>query len=75
MVKETNGKGDITMARERESYRDNLERIIERFPGKEVLSVSEVSKYLKKDPRTVKRILPFKKGLGISIVTLARCLS
>ncbi len=63
------------MPREKEAYRDNLERIIEAFPGKEILSVTEVSRWMKKDPRTVKRVFPFKDGLGISIATLARCLS
>lgn len=63
------------MPREKEAYRDNLERIIEAFPGKEVLLVSEVARWLGKDPRTVKKLFPFKDGFGITIATLARCLS
>ena len=63
------------MPREKEAYRDNLERIIQAFPGQEVLTVHQVSKYLRRDPRTLKKVLPFKDGLGISIATLARILS
>ena len=33
------------MPREKESYRDNLERLMDRFPGKEILSLTEVSQY------------------------------
>lgn len=63
------------MPREKEAYRDNLARIIEAFPGKEVLTVADLSRWMKKDPRTIKRLFPMKKGLGISIATLARMLS
>lgn len=63
------------MPREKEAYYENLERITNAFPEKELLTVAEVSRFLRKDPRTIKRILPFKKGLGISVATLARCLS
>ena len=38
-------KGSRTMPREKESYRDNLERLMDRFPGKEILSFTEVSQY------------------------------
>lgn len=63
------------MPREKPAYRDNLERIIERFPGKEVLTIKEVSEFTGKNPRTVSKYFPIKKGLGISIATLARELS
>lgn len=63
------------MPREREAYRDNLERILASFPGRETLTVQEVARYLRKDPRTVKRIFPFKPGLGISVATMARYMS
>lgn len=33
------------MPREKESYRDNLEAIMTRFPGKEVLTLSDVLQY------------------------------
>lgn len=60
------------MPREKIDYRNQLERIMEAFPGKEVLSVNEVSKWLKSDQRTVARRFTFRKGYGISIVQLAR---
>lgn len=60
------------MSREKTDYRNQLERIMEAFPGKEVLSVNEVSKWLKKDNRTVKKMFSFREGYGISIVQLAR---
>lgn len=63
------------MPREKEAYRDNLERILAAYPGREVLTLQEVSRYLKKDPRSVKRIFPFKPGLGISVATMARYMS
>ena len=62
------------MPKEKEAYRDNLERIIFAFPGKEVLTVKDVALWMKKDPRTVKKQFPFKE-YGISIATLARALS
>jgi len=60
------------MPREKEAYRDQLERIIEAFPGREYILPSELSKWLKRDIRTVRRLFSFKKGFGISIVQLAR---
>ncbi len=63
------------MPREKEAYRDNLVRIMEAFPGKEVLCPTEVAKWLHMDYRKVKKIIPFKKGFGISVATLARFMS
>lgn len=63
------------MPREKEAYRDNLARIIEAFPGKEIITVTELAKWLHRDIRTVKRKFPIKDGIGISIATLARFLS
>lgn len=63
------------MSREKEMFRYNLERIIERFPGKEVLSYKDVCTYLKKDYKTVKKFFPKPKCGGIPIVILARELS
>lgn len=63
------------MAREKEAYRDNLERICAAFPNREVLTVAEVARYLGKDRRTLQKWLPFQKGIGISVVVLARHLS
>lgn len=62
------------MSREKESYKDNLERIKQAFPDREVLTIAEVARWMKRDPRTVKRELPFT-ALGISVATLARQLS
>ena len=62
------------MAREKECYRDNLERIAERFPGKELLTVQDVVDYTGLNRKTVKRLFEFKENY-ISLVKLARCLS
>lgn len=68
------------MAREKEAYRDNLELLMQRFPGKSALNQSEVARYLGRDRRTVAKKYSFdkkKKGCRstISIVVLARELS
>ena len=62
------------MPREKEAYRDNLERIIARYPDKELLTVKEVCVFLGRDYQTVKKLIPFKNNY-ISVATLARCLS
>lgn len=41
------------MAREKVSYRDNLQRLDERFPDKEILSFLEVVEWTGLDRRTV----------------------
>jgi hypothetical protein len=41
------------MSREKEDYRLNMERLIERFGYKEVLSLKEACDYLKCDRRTI----------------------
>ena len=58
------------MAREKPEYRRQLERIQEAFPGKEMLGIYEVAKWLHMDNRTVKKLFQFK-GTKISIVQLA----
>ncbi len=63
------------MSREKEAYRDNLERIIEAFPDKEIITASELASWLGLNIRTVYKYFPIKKGVGISKATLARCLS
>lgn len=63
------------MPREKEAYRDNLERIIEAFPGQEVIKAAQLAKWLKMDIRTVNKRFPLKEGIGISVATLARFLS
>lgn len=57
--------------REKEAYRDNLVRLMEAFPGKELLTVKDLSTYFHKDPRTIVRLFPIKE-YGISIATLSR---
>lgn len=61
------------MPREKESYRDNLERIIAAFPNKEMLTATEVANFWGKDVRTVRRVLKgkLKKHIGISVAVLA----
>ena len=58
------------MAREKPAFRLQLERIQAAFPGKEMLGVYEVAKWLKMDSRTVKKRFNFRDK-KISIVQLA----
>lgn len=64
----------IFMAREKEAYRDNLERINEAYPDRELLSVTDVSKFVGRCRDWCKRNYPFKSNF-ISKATLARELS
>lgn len=41
------------MAREKELFRDNLVRLDEKFPGKELIPLLDVTKYLGLDRRTL----------------------
>ena len=63
------------MAKEKASYRDNLERIIEKFPNKEFLKVKEVMEFTGLSYPTVKKLFTFNKSNFISIATLAREMS
>ena len=58
------------MAREKESFRDNLERINNAYPDKEILSKSDVVRYTGLNWRTVEKLYTFKKNY-ISKVKLA----
>ena len=62
------------MALEKPSYRDNLERIKEFFPTKELLKVKDVQKLLRFEQKTVERLFNFKDGY-ISVAKLAREMS
>lgn len=69
------------MPREKEAYRDNLERLMERFPGKEVLSFKEVSQFTGMGYYALKDSgIPFNRTKGrhgfywITIASLARWL-
>ena len=59
---------------EKEAYRDNLERICEAFPGKELLTQKDVAGFVGMTEKTVPKHFPFKSN-RISKATLARCLS
>lgn len=65
------------MAREKEGYRDNLARLDAKYPDKELLNVSEVSRYLGVHRETALKLLKGKMlpGNKISKVTLARVIS
>jgi hypothetical protein len=62
------------MPRNKEMFDDQLARIIAAFPGRELLTATEVARWLKQDPRTVQAKYTFKgsKRREISIVQLAR---
>lgn len=59
---------------EKEAYRDNVERLKNFFPDKELLNMKEVSDFCGIDVRTVKKILNINDKY-ISIASLARKLS
>lgn len=60
--------------REKAAYRDNLERLNERFPNKELLTKKDVASFLGVCYRFVDKTYPFN-GNYISKATLARALS
>ena len=62
------------MPREKPAYRDNLERISERFPNKEMLTVKDVSAFCGLNIKTVKKLFEFKNNY-ISVAKLAREMS
>lgn len=62
------------MSREKEAYRDNLERIKNIFPNKEILNVKEVSMFCGVDVRTVRKLFDIKNNY-ISVAKLAREMS
>lgn len=64
----------ITVPREKEAYRDNVERIKLMYPDKELLSRKEVCTFCKIDYRTASKMFTFKNNY-ISVATLARELS
>jgi len=62
------------MPLEKPSYRDNLERIKEKYPGKEYLRMIDVAKFCGIDWRTAKKRFEFKDNC-ISVAKLAREMS
>lgn len=63
------------MAREPENYRDNLERVLKRFPNREILQRQEVAEFLGVTTRTLKKYFPKSTLGGIPIVALAKKMS
>jgi AraC-like DNA-binding protein len=69
------------MAREKVTYRDQLELICRRFPNKELLSTSDVAEYCGCSTRTVSRRFAYAEWTGagtgkrITRAALARALS
>lgn len=66
------------MAREKELFRDNLERLDKQFPDKELLNVANVSRFCGLSEERAKQMFAFKKVGGrwyISKVKLASELS
>ena len=65
------------MSREKEGFRDNLVRLDELFPGKEMLYVSEIQRAFGISRRRVERMVAPKliDGKYISKVNLARLMS
>lgn len=61
------------MAREKEFFREQLQRLDERFPDKEMLSQKELAEFLGCTTRTIKNRYDhlFTPGLGISKVKAA----
>lgn len=60
--------------REKVAYRDNLERLNEKFPDKELLTKKDVAGFLGVCTKFVSKTYPFKNNY-ISKATLARALS
>ena len=63
------------MPREKISYRDNLERIHERFPDKECLTITEVQAFTGLTYYKVRKRFEFAEDRTISKAKLARALS
>ena len=60
------------MSREREGYRDQLERICTVYPGREMLTLKEVAEFCNVCTRTAKTWFSFNLSNMISVVTLAK---
>lgn len=60
------------MPRETEYYRDNLARVLEAFPDKEALNITDIARWWGVPSRVVTQKLGIHKGDYISKATLAR---
>ena len=65
------------MPREKEDFRANLELIREMYQNKTMLNVSEITRLWGRDRASVERVVkPYVlKGVGVSVITLARLMS
>ena len=63
------------MAREKELFRDNLERLDGKYPGKELLTVQDVRQFCGISDERAKRLFPFEKEkekMADTVITSAR---
>lgn len=63
------------MGREREGYRDNLERLDAAFPGRELIRKSEVAGWLGISKTTLRERFALPPGQYVSKVAIARALT
>lgn len=49
------------MSREKEGFRDNMALLNERFPDKDMLTITEVAEFMGVTPRTVRRNIRFNE--------------
>ena len=63
-----------TMPKDREGFRDQMARLNEVFPDRELLSVADVVRFTGRDRRTVVKFFNFRNNF-ISKVEVARTLS
>lgn len=63
------------MAREKQSFRDNLERICEVYPDKELLTMQEVREFLGISYHMTRNLIQFNKMKLVSKADLARQIS
>ena len=65
------------MAREKELFREQLQRLDEKYPNKEMLSQKEAAEFLGCDPKTIRNRYSdlYTPGLGISKLKVARLIS
>lgn len=68
------------MSCEKEDYRSNMERVLEKFPNQEMISLNSVAEWVKIDKRNLMqdKNFPIKKVGGryfVTVVGLSRWLS
>lgn len=65
----------LKIAREKEDFRENLKRLDEKIPNKELVNISETAKVLGISRDKVREMFPFDENKLISKVKLARLIS